>query len=228
MAYADNRAATNHRVLAAGVVALLQGAAIVALVNGLAVTFIPKADDPPLSGEQIYLPPPPPPPPTSTDKPKTRPDETIADQRLTAPPVVIQPPVGGPLVDPVGPADPGPITPGGGTIGGGGEANPPVGPRFTPRSARPRNDPASWVGPADMPYRDITEGHQGAVRVQLDIGSDGRVGACRVVSSSGFASLDAAACTAVSRRARFEPARDGDGQKTIGTYATTVRWVIPD
>lgn len=222
MAYADNARSPRQRAIVAGAVALLQGAAILALVNGLAVHFVPGDPPPRLAGEQIRLEPPPPPPPP-TDQPQVRRAET--DSRITAPPgrTDTLPPNTGVTVFPTGPAtqdppvalDP-PVT-----------VDPPQPPLAPPRPARPRNDPGSWVSAADYPLRDLDEGHQGAVRVRLVIGADGRVQGCEVIASSGWPGLDRATCTAVSRRARFEPARDEGGVRMTGYYTGTIRWVIP-
>lgn len=35
-----------------------------------------------------------------------------------------------------------------------------------------------------------------------------------------------ATCKYVTRRARFEPASNGDGEKVTGAYSGTIRWVI--
>ena len=50
---------------------------------------------------------------------------------------------------------------------------------------------------------------------------------CAIVRSSGFRGLDAAACSAVKKRARFRPATDENGQKVAGSYSNSVRWQIP-
>lgn len=60
------------------------------------------------------------------------------------------------------------------------------------------------------------------------MGPDGRVVSCTVTSSSGHADLDAATCSLVSLRARFNPALDANGNPTTGTYSNRIRWVIPD
>lgn len=225
MAYADNKAATNHKAITAGAVALLQGAAILALINGLAVHFIPEAPKLPFEGRQIRLdPPPPPPPPPANDARK--PADPVRDTAMTAPAVRDPLPatIGDPPVVPVGPVDTGPIV----QPDTAGDPVPPVVQSVPARAARPKNDPAGWVGPSDYPYREQQEGHAGLVRVRLDIGSDGRVSGCRVIASSGFPGLDSATCATVSRRARFEPARDAEGRKIAGSYTGSIRWVIPD
>jgi len=50
---------------------------------------------------------------------------------------------------------------------------------------------------------------------------------CQVTRSSGSPDLDQATCDNIRRRARFNPATDGDGNPTTGSYASTMRWVIP-
>ena len=39
--------------------------------------------------------------------------------------------------------------------------------------------------------------------------------------------LDKATCKYASSRARFAPAKDGEGQPTTGSYSSRVKWVIP-
>ena len=39
--------------------------------------------------------------------------------------------------------------------------------------------------------------------------------------------LDDATCKLVTRRARFKPATDGEGNPTTGSYSNAVRWQIP-
>lgn len=99
---------------------------------------------------------------------------------------------------------------------------------FKPRLAQPRNSPAGWATTEDYPGSDLRQGNQGLVRFSLTVGADGNVSACVVTASSGFPGLDAATCDKVSRRARFEPATDASGAKVTGSYAGSVRWVIPD
>ncbi|MET1756845.1 energy transducer TonB [Novosphingobium sp. RD2P27] len=96
------------------------------------------------------------------------------------------------------------------------------------QSARPRNDPGLWVSTDDYPTAALRRGERGTVRFELTVGADGRVADCRVTGSSGFNELDVATCRHVSRRARFEPAVDASGARVRGTYAGSIRWVIPE
>lgn len=100
-------------------------------------------------------------------------------------------------------------------------------PAFAARSARPRNDPGSWVSTDDYPGASLVRGEQGTVRFEVAVGADGRVSDCRVTASSGSSDLDAATCRFVTRRARFDPAIDGSGARVSGTYPGSIRWVIP-
>ena len=74
---------------------------------------------------------------------------------------------------------------------------------------------------------DLREGNQGVTQFTLTIGADGKVQSCMVTASSGFPGLDKATCDNVSRRARFEPATDGSGNRVGGTYSNRIRWEIP-
>jgi protein TonB len=218
MAYLDHRTGRNQRAMVMGIVAVLQGGAIVALVNGLAVHFIKPPPPPNLPTHDVVVPLPTPIPP-----PPKRP---VVEQqtRITNPAPKLPLPGVGPVVrdmtlPPLGPLpEPGPtqaIVP------------PSPTPSFTPRWARPRNSPASWATTSDYPTRDLREGNQGTTQFILTIDAEGRVEACAVTGSSGYPGLDKATCDNVSRRARFEPATDGGGNRVGGSYKGAIHWVIP-
>lgn len=52
----------------------------------------------------------------------------------------------------------------------------------------------------------------GTVFVSYRVRSDGTVGDCKVIRSSGFEVFDSATCRLIRERFRFRPARDADGQ----------------
>lgn len=166
----------------------------------------------------------PPPPPTSEvvpDVPKA--PDIVAPKPLIdlTPPTMIQPKEFDPAVisDPVvlPRPTPGLVTP-----------QPRPQPSFAPKRAAPRNDSSRWVVTEDYPSKAIREGAEGVAGFRVVVGSDGRVDACEITASSGNAQLDEATCKNVTRRARFEPATDGNGQKVVGSYSSTVRWELPD
>lgn len=100
-------------------------------------------------------------------------------------------------------------------------------PLYTPKAAAPRGNPGTWVTQDDYPSRMIRRGIEGTTGFRLTIDARGRVTDCTVTSSSGSADLDKAACTSLSRRARFEAARDGNGDAISGTYSSRIVWRLP-
>jgi TonB family protein len=95
------------------------------------------------------------------------------------------------------------------------------------RPPKPRNNPGLWVGTNDYPSLALRDEVEGTTGFRLTVGPDGLVKTCDVFVPSGSALLDAATCRNVTRRARFEPALDPDGNPTVGTYANRVSWRIP-
>ena len=208
-------------------VALIHVGLAGALVTGLTVDGIIPVESPPLVAGQLPIDPPAP-TPEPTPEPRTDPIEKASVVTAPTPPVVLvhsPVPLPPPTFDdiPVTPIpQPSPLvlpspTP---------SASP--APAFDPVPARPRNAASSWVTNDDYPRRDLIAGHQGTTRFRVVIGTDGRVSACEILASSGHAGLDKAACDRITRRARFEPARDGNGDKVVGTYTNSIRWRIPD
>lgn len=105
-------------------------------------------------------------------------------------------------------------------------APPPVPKPTLSRPPKPRNNPGLWVNMLDYP-RSSHGYDEGTSGFRVTVGPDGLVTACDITMSSGSAMLDAATCSNITRRARFEPATDADGKPTIGSYANRVTWRIP-
>lgn len=227
MSYADRNSNPNQKFLTGGIVALIQGGVALALINGFAVTMLKT--DPPRRTEGVQinldplpLPPPPPQPETKVEQPKLI-DPVIT---TTIPPIKIPTAVETPtLVQSATPASSG--TPEGTVIDPFPQPSSTPSPRFQPRGAMPRNDPSTWVTTLDYPTSELRAEHQGTVRFRVDVDARGRVGQCSILSSSGYSGLDEATCKYVTRRARFEPATNADGQASAGTYMGTIRWIIP-
>lgn len=219
MAYAQAQS-PNQKLVTLGAVAALHLAAGYALVTGLAAAGI--IDEVPTLFQArniaVDVPAdPPPPPPAREETPRVEQDrpaivtpainlDTTTPARL--PEIAdLLPPVSNERI----------VVP------------PPVAtPRLATEPARPRNDPGSWVSEADYSGRAIRLGLEGVTRFTLTIGTDGRVSDCRITGSSGHDELDAATCRLIAKRARFEPARNGDGDKVTGSYSSAVRWRISD
>ena len=217
MAYADQQMSGN-RVAALIIVALLHVALGYALVTGLAyegaaklvkkLTTVDikeevKKEEPPPEPPKQEAPPPPivaPPPPINVAT--VPPPVTTV---VTAPP---PPPVIVPTAAPPPPAPPPP--------------------RFTPKSATPRGNPGNWASNSDYPSRAQREGKEGVTRFRVTIGPDGRVASCEITGSSGSADLDSTTCSLITRRARFNPATDGEGNPTSGSWSSSVRWKLEE
>ncbi|EIZ80966.1 TonB-like protein [Novosphingobium sp. Rr 2-17] len=224
MSYSDRYGDTRQKALTGGVVALIQGGLAVALVSGFAVTFTPH-DPPPRLASKFF--PTKPITPDKVDTPKTKKPPppatsrtTVADPIVRVPdsPVVAVTP--GPVVFPTFTTEP--------VASPAASATPemPVA-RFTPKLAMPRGNMASWITTDDYPAADVRLGHTGTVRFRLAIDASGKVASCTITQSSGYETLDTATCRNVTRRARFEPARDGSGDSVNGKYEGVIRWVIP-
>lgn len=216
MAYADQEMSGN-KVTAFVIVALIHVVVGYALVTGLAyeglrqvvkkVTTVdikkeePKKEEPPPPPKQQAAPPPiVAPPPKINVSVAPPPVQTV----VTPPPVAPDVPVLAP---------PAPVAP------------PP--PRVQPKQATPKGNPGNWATTNDYPTRALREEREGTTSFRVTVGPDGRVTSCEITGSSGSDDLDNATCSNVTRRARFNPATDGDGNPTSGSYSNRVRWVIP-
>jgi periplasmic protein TonB len=221
MAYYDQRTGTSERAIAATIVTALQVGVIVALVQGLAVVFNPPDEPQRVIGEQIPLTPPPVPDvlaepsdtPIVTSKTGDVSDKTASD---TTDIIIFN---DGQGAEKASGAD---------ETAAGGTQYPPLPPANLARFATPTNSPGGWVTQNDYSASDIRAERQGTARFTLGIGTDGKVQSCTIVTSTGFASLDAATCKHVSRRARFERALDDAGAPITGSYTGSIRWVIPE
>jgi len=95
------------------------------------------------------------------------------------------------------------------------------------KSAVPRNAKGRWFNFNDYPSRAQSEGRAGTVVFRLTVGANGRVSDCQIVQSSGHRDIDASTCKAASKRARFDPALDDEGNPAVGSYQSRVTWSVP-
>ena len=206
-------------MVAIGLVVLLHALLGYAFITGLAMNVIKKvATDTKVFDVQEEPPPPeekPPPPPPET---KVEPPPAVAP-----PPIVSMPSVSAPTIVTVPKAPAAPvITP---------TAPPAPPPPPKPSQASPataRGDSSTWVTTEDYPSRALREGTEGVSAVAWDVDASGKVVNCRVTASSGSSELDDAACKNITRRGRYKPAIDSNGQPmTASGFARRVRWVIP-
>jgi TonB family protein len=84
----------------------------------------------------------------------------------------------------------------------------------------------SLVTDDDYPLDALRKNAQGTSVVRLAVGTDGRVAECRLLSSSGSASIDQKTCAVFRERARFDPATGADGKPTRSYVVTQLTWRI--
>jgi periplasmic protein TonB len=210
MSYA-NHGSGRERIVAIGLVGLIQGGIIAALVSGLAVTFTTTLSDVPLSTYDV--PPDPVPPPPDIKPPEAA--QPLATTAIPAPLPKAPTPIV-PLSQPtttvmttdlpftpmIESAQP-PLPP----------APPPAPPADLTRAAAARGNVGDWFPRSDYPASALRAGTEGRVSVLLTISPAGRATGCEVVSTSGDSALDAATCRLALRNGRFEPGRGTDGAK---------------
>jgi len=227
MAYAYAQKPQNRATAIAAVVGVHVGLGAL-LVYGLATGGITQPDKPPLVGTQIDLPPPPP-PPEPVDQPQPKVPQSSREVVVLDPPIdissnpptvdttdrILPPsdPVTKPTSDPLPKATP---------------PSPPPAATFDPVPPRPSNSRNGWVTQGDYRSSWISRGYTGQVGYRLTIGASGRVEACSVTQSSGVSALDQATCQLVTKRARFNPAKNDQGRAISGSYTGAVLWQLPD
>jgi protein TonB len=200
------------------------------LAVGLAVTVVTVPKTPNPEARDIPTVPLPPPPPPTPDTPRT-------DQKVPTTPVTTIPDA--PPRPPIAPVDLGlgnpiDVLPGGGDAIGSpvdvGIPGPTPSPAslYDPVGAKPKGNAGKWVTNDDYRSRWIMEEMAGTARFRLSIDARGKVTGCTITRSTGHAPLDSATCDLVTKRARFDAARDGNGKAVAGSYTGSVTWRIPE
>ncbi len=99
---------------------------------------------------------------------------------------------------------------------------------YGPALSRAKTNLPELFSSDDYPQQSLRNEEQGTVAFTLSVNPQGRVSACVINQSSGSAALDNATCTILQRRARFTPARDGQGKAVADLATGRIRWVLPD
>lgn len=93
----------------------------------------------------------------------------------------------------------------------------------------PKGSPGDWFPVNSYPAEAKRNGEQGRVSVELIIDKSGVPKACKLVSSSGSAALDATTCDLALANARFIPAKDARGRPIESSFVVpAVRWELDD
>jgi TonB family protein len=79
----------------------------------------------------------------------------------------------------------------------------------------------------DYPEAALRQHAQGTTAFSLDIDPEGAITRCTITHSSGDASLDAATCSILVSRVRYQPARDRRGRAVAGSDNGRVTWRLP-
>lgn len=220
MAYADQQGMSTNRLVSIIIVVILHLFLGYALVTGLAYEAVKKAaekmnvvdvkeEEPPEEEE------PPPEPEKQIEPPVVSPPPLV---KTVSPPPTVQtvsdPPPSISLVPKAAPPAPAAPPP----------PPPPVAKRPKPV---PKGNPGNWANTNDYPARALQQEREGVTRFSVTVGANGRVTGCSITGSSGHADLDQVTCSKITSRGRFDPALDGSGQPTSGTWSSSVRWQIP-
>ncbi|NIJ08096.1 protein TonB [Sphingomonas vulcanisoli] len=214
MAYADQQM-SSRRVVALILVAALHALVGYAFISGLAFNVIKKVavdtkivdvQEPPPPPEQ--KPPPPPPDQKVEPPPIVAPPPIVQTQTLT-PPIVAPPPplVQAPVIHETAPPAP-------------------PAPRIS-QAAGAKGDPSQWITNDDYPPGAMREGREGTTRVSWTINEQGKIENCQVTQSSGSPDLDETACRLLTRRGKYSPAKDQNGQPMRSSASRSIRWTIP-
>lgn len=78
------------------------------------------------------------------------------------------------------------------------------------------------------PAESLKRGEEGTVQFRVTTDRRGRLDACQVVKSSGYAALDTATCTMLLAGATATPLRSEDGWHVVGNRDGIVEWKLPE
>jgi protein TonB len=228
MAYVDQTTQTNRNKAIIGVVAIHAAIGYV-LVSGMAVDFIETVTMPNPTATPIYKLPPPLPPKPEPQPKQNEYTEPVSRPIYTPPTTLAINPNPIPLdttklvLPPFESIAP--------MLGSSGFLKPipsATTPSFTPVGAKARNNSGDWVTTNDYRSSWINREMIGTAGFEVKVGTNGRAQSCLITRSSGHDALDKATCDLIRKRARFEPAKNSQGEKVGGTYASSVRWQLPE
>jgi protein TonB len=205
------------------------------VISGLNVRFVQHAVDSlqTFDIKDVVPPPPPPPPPARSQKAKEEagaPAKKANPTTVVAPkpkiPLPVQPPIVAAPVAGTGSASSSGAAAAGSGTGAGGAGN--------GRGGGGSGDFSGFT-PARLvrnltrrDYRDLAAGRMPAGRamLSLQLDADGIPVGCSVARSSGDPYVDAGLCPLVSRRLRFEPARDDEGRPIPYRLNYVANWTL--
>jgi hypothetical protein len=96
------------------------------------------------------------------------------------------------------------------------------------RRAQPTNSPDDWLRSDDYPSGALTLGQNGIVQFRLDVEADGRISGCHVLARTSPDVFADTTCSAVTRRAKLDPALDASGKPVRSFFVMKVNWQMAD
>lgn len=90
------------------------------------------------------------------------------------------------------------------------------------RRALPASDPRDWITTNDYPMDLAMSGRRAIVQLRLNIDASGTTTDCKIQQSTRPKEFDEAACKAILRRAKFQPALDAAGGAIASYWVGTV------
>ena len=80
----------------------------------------------------------------------------------------------------------------------------------------------------NYPRKALERGEQGKVAFEVAIEADGFLRSCKVVQSSGFATLDRGTCEFLVAHAKFPVTKTANGQAVGAVHQGSINWRLPD
>ena len=220
MAYTDQKM-SGGKITAIVIVALIHLALGYAFVTGLALNYVKKAQEK-LNTFDVA---PPPPPPPDVPPPPPPPDQKFTPPPVVTPPPIVQSPVQSVNVITTVPTPPKAIQ----YVPIAAPPSPPAppAPPTVSKAAGAKGDPSQWITNDDYPPDALRANEAGISVIAWTINTAGKVENCHTTQTSGSSSLDNAACRALTRRGRYNPATDAAGNPIAVTQTRRVVWKIP-
>lgn len=89
--------------------------------------------------------------------------------------------------------------------------------------------PPRWrsgdLSSAEYPESLWAAGLGGTVEVRFVVETNGRVGDCEILTSSGYPELDSMTCRTIQRRFRYHPSRDAEGRPVASMIIENHSWI---
>ncbi|MEP6867958.1 MAG: energy transducer TonB [Novosphingobium sp.] len=94
------------------------------------------------------------------------------------------------------------------------------------RKAIPFGSPGSWLRSSDYPAGMLSQGGQGIVQFRLDVDETGAISGCHIQQRTNPDEFADLSCKLVTKRGKFTPALDSNGQPVKSYFVSGVRWII--